>query len=529
MFLLVGVVSVLLLLNVALIYLNSQAIHHNKRIQEDAEKAKVNTLDVIRNLHLLDLGIRGFALVNNPTILSSVDSAVNNEKRIMDRLQESLEDQQYPYMRDFFALRDSVHGYFQFVRQMQQLLASNQRDAFLKLLDQDRGYSVWLQYKVFSRQVNQYEDEVLSQAKTSYEIALRNSYLLQILIFVLAVPLLIYMALYASRTFRYSEQLREAEAEKNKMLAEQNETLDFLVKEKTRDILAQNEEIMAQNEEIRTHNDQLVDQQQEIQKAKLTIEQQTRVIQNKNIELEREVGEQTLHLRKANAELVQQNSRLEQFTYIISHNLRSPLARMQGLANILPTTTSEEDRTNLIHLLVQSSHELERVIKDLSQILNIQKSFTQIKSEVPLRALIQKVLAALDAEIKEVGAAVTLEVSELIRMDTFSPYLESIFYNLISNAIKYRNPAKILTLKIEAVPSHTALCITVSDNGLGIDLEKYNGQVFNLYKRFHLHVEGKGLGLFLIKTQVEALGGRIEVHSKVNEGTSFIIYFTLDR
>jgi signal transduction histidine kinase len=103
-------------------------------------------------------------------------------------------------------------------------------------------------------------------------------------------------------------------------------------------------------------------------------------------------------------------------------------------------------------------------------------------------------------------------------------YIESILYNLVSNGIKYRAPERKPVISIKTIKENGRILLTVSDNGIGLDLSKLKDKLFSLYQRFHDHVEGKGLGLFLVKTQVEALNGTIEIDSKVNEGTSFKIH-----
>jgi signal transduction histidine kinase len=525
MYSVVVLVATLLLINILLIYQNSLTIEQNKKIQEEAENTKVGTLDIIRDLHLLDLGLRGYALVNNPALLSSVDTAKLNRGRIFRRLETSLKNQNYPGITRFYELRDSVDAYFTLVDTMLDLVVTGRREEFIQLLNQDRGYRVWLQYKEFSRSINEYEDSVVVEARENYERALRNSYLLQLLIFLLAVPALVYMAYYASRAFRFSEELRHLQNEQNRILEKQNAMLDKLVKEKTLDILAQNEEIMAQNEETRAHNDQLVMQQQEIQKARQIIEKQAEFIQQKNVDLTAAVEKQTHDLRQTNLELVEQNNRLEQFAFIISHNLRAPLARVQGLASILNKSKNQDERENVLRLLVQSSQEFDTVITDLSSILSIQKSNTKIRSEVVLTEVLGRVLSILEEEIRQVQATISVDIHPSQCIQSLAPYVESIFYNLISNAIKYRNPARPLVIQISTEQQAVYLCVYISDNGLGIDLQRHKDQLFNLYKRFHLHTEGKGLGLYLVKTQIEALGGRIEVESKVDEGTTFRLYF----
>jgi signal transduction histidine kinase len=105
------------------------------------------------------------------------------------------------------------------------------------------------------------------------------------------------------------------------------------------------------------------------------------------------------------------------------------------------------------------------------------------------------------------------------------PYVESIINNLLTNAIKYRHPDRHPIIQISTTIDNEYVCLKVKDNGLGVDLSKYRNDIFNLYKRFHLHVDGKGLGLYLVKTQVTALGGKIDIESEPEKGTTFLVYF----
>ncbi len=525
LFSIVGAIAILLLVNIVLIYQNSLLIEGNRKIQNDAEQAKINSLDIIRNIHLLDIGLRGYALVKNPAFLSTIDTAKSNRDLIFNRVRTALHNQHYPNMKAFDEVEDSVSGYFTLVDSMLQLIKAGKDNEFNSLLNQDKGYSIWLRWKNFSNDVNQFEDKIALKAKMNYKHALKNSYLLQALIFILSVPALVYMAYYASRAFRYSDELRKSQEEKNLILLDQNVRLDQLVKEKTEDILAQNEEISAQNEEIRSHNDQLISQQQVIEEARITIEEQASRIQLKNNDLQSEVDTQTKHLLHTNKELVEHNSRLEQFSYIISHNLRAPLARVQGLVSLLDNSQTAEEKSTIHQLLLRSSHELDMVITDLGMILSIQKSNTDIRSNVNLLNLINKVVKSLEPELHLIKASADVQVSPSENIQSLLPYVESIFYNLLSNAIKYRASNRPLSIGIRTNSTPHFLEVIISDNGLGIDLEKYNDQLFNLYKRFHLHVEGKGLGLYLVRTQIEALGGRIEVHSEVDVGTRFTLHF----
>jgi signal transduction histidine kinase len=537
LYIVVSLVGLLLLGNIYLIYLNNQVISTNKEHQEVAERIKLNTLDVIRSLHLLDLAIRSYTFVKGDHFLNAANNAIHDNKLAISRLEEPLKSQDFP-MDEFYHLRDSVNAYINVASNMLDLISRGEEKKFVEILSKDPGYSVWLQHQKFSSVIDKFEDGISSGAQTRYEAALNNSYLLQILLFLITMPTLAYTAYYTRRNLAVSEQLRRSEEEKARILEDQNRLLEATVAERTREILTQNEEISAQNEEMTAYTEQLILQQREIElqrnslfeqnesltEAKKTIEEQNILIQQKNSELGLEVARQTTDLKQTNLELVDQNSRLEQFAYIISHNLRAPMARLVGLSAILDFTNDPVETAEIVRLMVKSTQDLDQVIKDLTLILGIQKMSSKVHSEIALEPLFQKVVATLQPEIKETNARVTSDFTRLNDVVSLHPYMESIFYNLLSNSIKYRHPERppVIHVRSKAVEGYSL--ITFEDNGLGIDVEKHKDNLFNLYKRFHFHTEGKGMGLYLVKTQLSALGGRIEVNSKVNEGTRFNIY-----
>ncbi|HEY8938277.1 MAG TPA: ATP-binding protein [Cyclobacteriaceae bacterium] len=531
-------IGLLLLVNIFLIYENSLIIEKNKVRQEEAELVKVTTVDITRNLHLLDMAVRSYALVNKPRFFNTMDSAAADRSRIFNRLETVLISQHAP-MEEFYALRDSIIAYFGVVNQMKNYLLNNQRDKFLSILDADPGYIVFAQQQQFAVNIRKFENKIATDARIQYQRALRNSYLLQVILFFLTMPTLAYSAYYASHTLRTSEKLRHAEELNNDILSRQNARLEQLVKERTHEILAQNEEITSQNEEIVSHNEQLVAQQTEIENqrnilanqnehltnAKEIIEKQSAIIQRKNEELLVEVKRQTQDLKTTNLELIEQNNRLEQFAYIISHNLRAPMARIVGLAHVLEHAKSQSEIHDIINMMVHSTTDLDKVIKDLAQILELQKLNTQILVVTKLEDVVAKTIQTLKREIAETKTNISIQLGNDTTIHTLPPYIESIFYNLISNAIKYRRPDIEPTITISSEVENEFIRIEISDNGLGIDLEKFGDKLFQLYKRFHFHVEGKGMGLYLVKSQVSALGGKITMHSKVNEGTTFVLFF----
>lgn len=244
------------------------------------------------------------------------------------------------------------------------------------------------------------------------------------------------------------------------------------------------------------------------------------------VAIQRDVTERKkaeLELKLFANDLYERNKELNQFGYIVSHNLRSPVANIMGLANLLELDSDDPDTVaRCTHDLKIVVNRLDSVIKDLSQIVSITDgSIALTKEKIDLNALIAQVVADLEECISHTGVRVTIPGGSHI-LYSHKAYLYSVFYNLVSNAIKYRSdnsPQVTITI----VDDVTGTIVTVEDNGIGIDLIKHRDSVFKPYKRFNLNIEGKGLGLFLVKSHVEALGGYIAIDSKEGRGSVFTI------
>ncbi|MBP9924777.1 MAG: tetratricopeptide repeat-containing sensor histidine kinase [Cyclobacteriaceae bacterium] len=253
-----------------------------------------------------------------------------------------------------------------------------------------------------------------------------------------------------------------------------------------------------------------------------------RLLADYNSNLQHQVKKQTVDLQKANLELIKHNGQLEQFGYIASHNLRSPVARIMGLTSLIKMEQSlPKGAEDIINRLHESAHDLDEIISDLNTILEIRKG-TELKLEiVDLNRKLEKAKAILSESIKKSHGTIETDFDAGKEVTGEKVYFESIIYNLLSNAIKYRSEERPLHISVRTKKSNGHFQIIFSDNGIGIDLDKFGGKLFSLYQRFHTHVEGKGLGLFLTKTQVESMGGTIEIKSEVNVGTTFIISFPI--
>lgn len=241
------------------------------------------------------------------------------------------------------------------------------------------------------------------------------------------------------------------------------------------------------------------------------------ITKRKNAEFEKE---------KITSNLLQRNKDLEQFSYIISHNLRMPVANIIGLIdNFTMDKISPAERKEITASLHISAKQLDEIVLDLNKILHVGKKDSENKQLLKLSDSLRDTKISLNFIIKKENAVIESDFSGIDELYTIKSYIASIFYNLILNSIKYRQHTLTPHIRITTKKSNNKILLTFSDNGLGIDLPKKKDEIFGLYKRFHKHVQGKGVGLYMVKLQVEALGGKITVTSEVNKGTIFTIEF----
>jgi len=234
---------------------------------------------------------------------------------------------------------------------------------------------------------------------------------------------------------------------------------------------------------------------------------------------------ETEERKKLIQELLKNNEDLEQFNYIISHNLRGPVAKLLGLTDVFQfDDTDEEVKQKIITELRNETEVLDTILRDLGSITAIKKSQADLVAVVNLSETFELANKLIKNEFEDIDFALSVDFNEAKEVFGIKSYLQSILYNLLSNSIKYRNPEQKLNIFIKSEhQKDNKILISFSDNGMGIDLEKYKNKIFGLYKRFHHHVQGKGMGLYIIKTQVERMGGGINVESNLGTGTTFKI------
>jgi len=225
-------------------------------------------------------------------------------------------------------------------------------------------------------------------------------------------------------------------------------------------------------------------------------------------------------------ELTQNNKDLKQFSYITSHNLRAPLSNLTGLLNLIEDIPVENpELREILDGFSKSTHLLNETINDLVKVIIIKDNPSIEKEEVPIQDIFENVFSQLNFLISMHKPIIKLDLRESKIANINKAYLESILLNLMTNAIKYRATGRQLRISVSTKISGHNTMLTFKDNGIGIDLERNADRIFGLYQRFHNYPDSKGLGLYLVKSQVETMGGNITVQSEVNKGTTFTLTF----
>lgn len=217
------------------------------------------------------------------------------------------------------------------------------------------------------------------------------------------------------------------------------------------------------------------------------------------------------------------NKELGQFAYMISHHLRAPIARILGLASVFDNDPTENKF--IVEKITDATIELDEVVKDINNVISARNPENENMEYVQFQTKLNLITRVLEKEINESGAQITTDFHEVNGTITIRSYLYSIISNLLSNAIKFRLPERPLRIHLKTTLDANFICLSIKDNGMGINMVKNAKNIFGIYKRFHGDsIPGKGVGLHLVKTHVESLGGRVELKSKVGEGTEFRIY-----
>ncbi|MEC5165418.1 PAS domain S-box-containing protein [Flavobacterium sp. PL11] len=233
-------------------------------------------------------------------------------------------------------------------------------------------------------------------------------------------------------------------------------------------------------------------------------------------------AEKELH---ASFQLVsEQNKRLLNFSYIISHNLRSHTSNIASIISLIESAENEEEREQFLELLKSVSASLDETMLHLNEVININTNTSILTEPLRLQHYITMTTNLLQDSIKINEVEITNEIDPDCTIIYNPAYLESVLYNIISNAIRYRHSERKPKIIISLHQENGFNVLTITDNGIGIDLKRNGNKIFGMYKTFSTNADSKGLGLFITKNQIDAMGGFINVESELNIGTTFKIY-----
>jgi two-component system, sensor histidine kinase and response regulator len=274
------------------------------------------------------------------------------------------------------------------------------------------------------------------------------------------------------------------------------------------DLYKKNHQLLAQEQKLISINNELEER----------VKERTEELSKKNLELEFK-----------NIELLKVNNDLDNFIYTASHDLKAPVSNIEGLVISLVDSLSEsasedENVKTIIGMINTSIHRFKGTIQDLTEITKIQKGIEENNTIVDCHEIIEDVKSTINELIVESQAKITVNIKDCPQISFSRKNLKSIIYNLLSNAIKYRSPKRNPEISIKTQRSDGFIILTIKDNGLGMNLQDKN-KIFSMFKRLHDHVEGSGIGLYIVKRIIDNSGGKIEVESIVGKGSTFSVYF----
>lgn len=233
-----------------------------------------------------------------------------------------------------------------------------------------------------------------------------------------------------------------------------------------------------------------------------------------------------LELHKITRELMHSNAELQKFAYITSHNLRAPAVNLLSLAELFDYENFDcEFNLEIIRKINKSANQLNNTLNDLIEIVSNKPGQQEAKENLNLALETDLVLNSIEYLIKKENAEVNFNFENVPQIQYSRKILHSVLLNLVSNAIKYKATDRPPIINISSYHLNGQDYLDVRDNGQGIDLKRHQSKIFGLYQRFSRKTEGKGLGLFIVKSQVESMNGTISVNSQVNQGTTFTIGF----
>lgn len=228
------------------------------------------------------------------------------------------------------------------------------------------------------------------------------------------------------------------------------------------------------------------------------------------------------------SKLSSKNKNLKNLSYTTSHDLRAPIDNILSVINLIDTNQLNQENKYLLELIKTSTKNLKTNLNSFIDDLRSQQASKTKIEIVDFNECLTEGIFPIKNLMKASKLVVKTDFSEVQNVTFSKTYLESIFLNLVSNAIKYARPNVTPEVFIYTKIEDGIVQLFVQDNGLGFDLEKSKNKIFKLHQTFHENKDSKGIGLYLVNIHVTSLGGTITLDSEENKGSTFIITFDKD-
>ncbi|MEP1093507.1 MAG: ATP-binding protein [Cyclobacteriaceae bacterium] len=222
------------------------------------------------------------------------------------------------------------------------------------------------------------------------------------------------------------------------------------------------------------------------------------------------------------------NKNLREFNSVISHNLREPLTQIIGYAKFYENSNPDISTDELINHIKKSSFRIDQTIRDLNTVLSDVEPNPSDYKQIDLEQTIHFVAETFDEAFTEVSTQIEFRSEGQILFRSYQPFINDILHHLISNAIRFRARDRPLSVIVNVKQTDSETVIAFKDNGIGLDLERTKEKLFKMYQKFHADTRGRGVGLFIVKSRIDALNGEISVTSTVGTGTTFTIHLPIN-
>ena len=231
-------------------------------------------------------------------------------------------------------------------------------------------------------------------------------------------------------------------------------------------------------------------------------------------------------VKEYSKQIESKNKELEEFSYVAAHDLKAPITNLSILSEMIKAEMSpEEQRSELFSKLHKSIDQMHKKVFSLNNVMNFKTTLLYKNERLNFEAVFNEIKQSISEQLENSKAVIDEDFSECREINYPALHLKSIMQNLLTNAIKYRDPDKALKIQVKTTLKDGIICLSIKDNGLGFDASKYKKKIFGLFKRMHTHVEGMGVGMYIVKSILDSHSGKIEVKSEPGKGALFNVYF----